>query len=352
MTPGAKVFLALAGVGVVIGVIAVAAAPASAAPGTPKQPPQPKPGSSTPPDVVVPPPGASPLPPLPTVPTPPGVPAQGPFPPAQPLPAPPAMPSPPFFPPLPQQPSAPAMPPGITQSLPNPLGGPPLGTFDPATGNVFGPNGVIIGTFNPATGVFTGTGGFPQVQIPGFGTGPLGPLPPPNVVPVPVQPPLAVLPPPLAPAPVVPVAPPPAAPPAPAPVTTIEADTAAMVQALLDAETRSGWNTTDPSVAVWQRARPPLVVDSKYGPNTSLTVAKTFGTLPLIRYWPANGQSKATLLNNYQQALLALAAASPDPVHAQQLRASASREDARAFSTKGPLPAVPVSQQVQIAKVA
>ena len=241
------------------------------------------------------------------------------------------------------------MPPGITQTLPNPLGGAPLGTFDPATGNVFGPNGVIIGTFNPATGVFTGTGGFPQVQIPGFGSGPLGPL---QNVPAPAMPPIAALPPlPVAQQPTGPAAPPPAAPPASAPVTTIESDTAAMVAALLDAETRSGWNTTDPTVAVWQRARPPLKVDSKFGPATALEVAKTMGTLPLIRFWPL-GTAKKTLLNNYQQALISLANASPDPVHAQQLRLSAQREQAQAFSTKGPLPPVPLASQIQIAKVA
>lgn len=351
MTPGAKVFLSLLGVGAVIGVVAIAAKPASAAPGEPKQP---KP-SNAPPDVVVPEPGAD-QPAAPPV-----------APPAAPAPAPP-----PFFPPLPQAPSAPPVapqpaqqpfppaqplpslpspqvPPGLTQSLPNPLGGPPLGTFDPATGNVFGPNGVIIGTFNPATGLFTGTGGFPQVQIPGFGSGPLGPLP---VVPAPPTPPVAVLPPqPPAPGPA--VNPPPAAPPAVAPVTTVEADTAAMVAALLDAETRSGWNTTDPTVGAWQAARPPLKVDNKFGPATALTVAKTFGTIPLIRFWPL-GTAKATLLNNYQQALLALAnqSATLDPGRAQQLRFSAQREQAQAFSTHGPLPAVPLASQIQIAKVA
>lgn len=332
MSPGAKIFLTLAGVGAVIGVIAVAAKPASAAPG---QPPQPKP-SDAPPDVIVPPPGQNqPVPPpgasLPTFP--PLFPS-APAPPAQPQP----QPQPAPFPAMPVLPSLPTMPPGVTVALPNPLGGPPLGTYDPATGNVFGPGGVIIGTFNPQTGIFTATTG-QQVQIPGFGPS----VPAPVVPSIPVLPPPAIVPS----GPVLPA--PPAAPSAPAPVTTVPADTAAMVQALLTAEQSSGWNVTDPAVQLWQQNRG-LTADGKFGPATALKTATEIGTVPLIRFWPL-GTAKATLLQNYQAGLLSLAQQASDPNKAQELRASASREQAQAFSVKGKIAAVPVANQIQIGRV-
>ncbi len=339
MSPGAKIFLTLAGAGAVIGIIAIAAAPANAA-----EPPKQKPGSNKPPDVIVPDPG--------TLPggqpaTPPAVPSGG-------LPGLPA--SPPFFPPLPQTPpggsvapppgpapvgpnAPPLGPSGVTVSLPNPLGGPPLGTFNPATGNVFGPGGVVIGTFNPATGVFTASNGM-TFQIPGFPSGQAFPV-------VPASPPPAVAPSPAAPSG---AAPPPAAPPVSAPVTTVKGDTAAMVSALLSAEAQPGWNVTDPNVKVFQANRG-LKQDAKFGPATALKAALEIGTLPLVRFWPL-GTAKATLLQNYQAALLNLANQSSDPAHAAQLRHSAQREQAQAFSVKGKIAAVPASNQVQIAQVA
>ncbi len=336
MSPGAKIFLTLAGAGAVIGIIAIAAAPANAAPLPPKQ----KPGSNAPPDVIVPPlPGGQPV-------TPPAAPPSGQ------LPA-----SPPFFPPLPSVlPGAPTtppaqqppfipnplqqVPPGVTVSLPNPLGGAPLGTFDPATGNVFGPNGVIIGKFNPQTGVFTASNGM-TFQIPGFPAGGQ------QVVPASTTPPAAPPSPPVQPG----AAPPPAAPPVlSAPVTTVQSDTAAMVSALLNAEANAGWNVTDPNVKVFQANRG-LTQDAKFGPGTALKAALEIGTLPLIRFWPL-GTAKATLLQNYQAALLDMANKSPDPAHAAQLRHSAQREQAQAFSVKGKIAAVPASNQVQIAQVA
>lgn len=349
MSPGAKVFMALLGAGAVIGVIAVAAKPAKAA--APGQPKQPKP-SNAPPDVIVPEPGtAIPGVSLPTIPgfTPPAQ-SQGGTPPAAPAP-------PPFFPPVPPLPSftppaaapgpsaappssAPQAPAGTTITLPNPLGGAPLGTFNPATGSVFGPNGVIVGTFNPATGLFTATNGM-QVTIPGFGSGapPVVPAPPFQAAPVPSVPSGAAT----------PAAPPPQA---AAPVTTVLPDTAAMVSALLQAEALPGWNKTDPTVVAWQRARPPLVVDGKFGPKSALSVAASLGTVPLVRFWALNGVPKATQLANYQASLIQLANASPDPVRASQLRAAAQREQAQAFSTHGPLPPIPITQQVQVQQVA
>lgn len=362
MSPGAKVFLTLAGVGTVLGVVLIAGAKnANAAPAKPK--PQ-VPGSNAPPDIVVPPilpplppaqqqqPPAQPLPsqPLPPLPSLPNIPLPPVMqqPPSQPLPSQP-LPSLPL-PPVVQQPSPPnqqqQVPPGVTFSIPNPLGGGPLGTFDPATGNVFGPGGLIIGTFDPTTGIFTASTG-QQLKIPNFPPGTPGGV---------VQQPAAQQP-----AAQQPATPPPAPPPPPAvqpppaqqttsPVSTVAADTAAMVATLLEAETRSGWNATDPNVGVFQKARG-LTVDSKFGPGTALKAALEIGTLPLVRFWPL-GSTKAKLLSSYKQSLLELANQSSDPVRAQQLRLSAQREDARAFSTKGPLPALPSAMQVALAKVA
>ena len=344
MSPGAKVFLTLLGAGGIIGVIAIAAGPAKASP-LPKQPKQPQP-SNAPPDVIVPPPGGDPisLPPLPQPIT------TGPTPPPSCLA--------PWWRLLAPQtcrrsralrhsPSFPQVPPGVTVTLPNPLGGAPLGTFNPATGNVFGPGGIIIGTFNPQTGIFTAATG-QQVQIPGFG--PQGGALP--VVPAPVPTPAAPLPP----APVVqsgPVQPtPPAPPPAPAPVTTISGDTAAMVSALLQQEQSLGWNKKDPNVNVFQQARG-LKVDGEYGVKSALAAAKEIGTLPLIRFWPA-GSQKASALQSYQAQLLSLAnsIASTDPTRAAQLRHSAAREAAQSFGVKGKAPALPAASQVSIAQVA
>jgi hypothetical protein len=341
MSPGAKIFLTLAGAAGVIGIIAIAAAPAHAQPAPPKQ----KPGSNAPPDVIVPPPGTLPGGQPATPPAPPsgGQPPSSPplFPPLPSLP----LPGGPITPPAAQPPfpssALPQVPPGVTVSLPNPLGGPPLGTFDPATGNVFGPNGVIIGTFNPGTGVFTASNGM-TFQIPGFPAG--GQQQP--IVPASTPPSVAPLPP-LQPGP---AAPPPAAPPVSAPVTTVQGDTAAMVSTLLNAEANAGWNVTDPNVKVFQANRG-LKQDAKFGPTTALKAALEIGTLPLIRFWPL-GSSKATLLQNYQAALLELANKSADPAHAAQLRHSAQREQAQAFSVKGKIAAVPASNQVQIAQVA
>ena len=346
MSPGAKVFLTLAGVGTVLGVVLLAGSKNANASPAPK--PQ-VPGSNAPPDIIVPPiippaqqqqqpPPAQSFPSLPSLPNIPIVPIVPPLqqqqqpPPAQSLPSLPSLPNP-----------AQQVPPGVTFSLPNPLGGAPLGTFDPATGNVFGPNGIIIGTFNPNTGIFTAATG-QQIQIPGFGSAAQQPA---QSAPLPAPPQPAPQPSPQ-PVPVVPLQP---APPAQAtsPVSTVPTDTAAMVSALLDAETRSGWNSTDPNVQVFQKNRG-LTADAKFGPGTALKAALEIGTLPLVRFWPL-GSSKAKLLNAYKASLLDLANKSPDPVRAQQLKLSANREDARAFSTKGALPALPLNLQVALAKV-
>ncbi len=348
MTPGAKVFLTRAAIGGTLGVVALfASTEAKASGGQPKQP---KPGSNQPPDVIVPQPGAQ-SPSGGALPQPPA--SQG-LPPLFGTPPGPVAPPSVFVPPQVQTPvTPPGVQPGTTFTLPNPLGGPPLGTFDPLTGNVFGPDGITIGTFNPNTGMFTGSNGF-TVQVPGFPLGAKTNVPTPATQAAPSASPPSVLTQPAG--PVVPpqVTQPSQASPASSTTTAVPADTAAMVAALLDAETRSGWNRKDPNVGVFQRARPPLTNDSKFGPGTALAAAHEIGTLPLIRFWPANGQSKDTLLANYQTGLIALAnlVQSTNPAHAAQLRHSAQREQAQAFSTKGPLPALAPSDQVSLTQVA
>ena len=227
MSPGAKVFLTLAGVGTVLGVVLIAGAKnANAAPAKPK--PQ-VPGSNAPPDIIVPPivppvqqqqPPASPgvqLPQLPNIPIVPPL--------TQPT-APPLTLPPLTLPPLNPQQQVPA---GVTFSIPNPMGGAPLGTFDPATGNVFGPGGLVIGTFDPNTGIFTASTG-QQLKIPGFPPGTPGAV-------LPAPQPGAQLPPQPQPLPSLPSLPaPPAAPQQPpaqttSPVSTVPEETAAMVAA-------------------------------------------------------------------------------------------------------------------------
>jgi hypothetical protein len=124
-----------------------------------------------------------------------------------------------------------------------------------------------------------------------------------------------------------------------------------MVAALLDAESRPGWNRIEPSVMAWQKARPPMKVDGKFGPKSALLVAQEFGTVPLVRFWPV-GSQKDQALNEYKAALISLANNTTDQNRAKQLRISAEREQALAFSNKGPLPALPAGSVISLARVA
>jgi hypothetical protein len=213
--------------------------------------------------------------------------------------------------------------------LSNPLGGAPIGTYDPKTGNVTGPTGAILGTFDPATGTFKMPDGT-SLHVPGFGQ---ASVPTPAAVPVPAS---------------VPATP---SVPASVPATPVLSDTAQMVAALLDAESRAGWNRIEPTVTAWQNARPPLKVDGKFGPKTALTVAQEFGTVPIVRFWPL-GSQKETALNAYRTALIELANHTTDPVRANQLRLSAQREQALAFSNHGPLPAIAPGSLISLQRVA
>jgi len=351
MSPAGKIFVTLAAIGGALGVLAIAGAKTAhaATKTTPKTP-----TSTQPPDFVLP---STPIVPgsgtqTPAVTTPaaqgPALPAQpqpqtGPIPVAQVLPA--VVPTAPT--PTGQIPTtqAPAAQPQATGSLsiPNPLGGPPLGTWDATTGNVIGPLGLIVGKFDPKTGIFTTTGGVP-IQVPGFGQAPVPvATPTPSAVPAATPVPTPI---------VLPTATPVNLPvPSIPPISTVLSDTAQMVATLLDAESRPGWNRIEPSVSAWQKARPPLTVDGKLGPKSALLVAQEIGTIPLIRFWP-KGSQKNTALNDYRAALIGLANNTTDQIRAQQLRISAQREQAQAFSNAGPLPALSANSLISLAKVA
>ncbi len=156
----------------------------------------------------------------------------------------------------------------------------------------------------------------------------------------------------LAPSPLPSVPTPPAAAQTPPPgATNVSADTALMVNTLLEREASRGWNAADPTVQAWQKKRG-LKLDGLFGPKTALTVAHEFGTVPIIRVWPA-GSQKAKALQDYRAALIELANSTTDATHAQQLRVSAQREQGQGFGPKrGQAPALPDELQVKLAKVA
>jgi hypothetical protein len=292
MSPGAKLFLTLAAAAGALGTIAVfSAKKANASPKEPEQLP-----AGTPPDVIVPPLGSddsappASLPPL-SLPTQVQVPTpQGPVT----VPLPPIVPAPTVV-PVPNIVTAPA-PSAPTSQQP------------------------------PAQSVPASP---PAVTVP-LPTGPITvPLPP--IVTQPSQTPAPTA--------------------APAPVTTIPADLAAMVSALLQAEQSAGWNIKDPAVQVFQKSRG-LKVDGMYGPKTALTVAASMGTIPIIRFWP-KGSQKAKTLSDYRAALITLANETPDQNRAAQLRFAAQREQAQSFGVKeGKAPPIPLSAQVSLARVA
>ncbi len=137
----------------------------------------------------------------------------------------------------------------------------------------------------------------------------------------------------------------------PAPATTVAADTAAMVNALLLREGSAGWNAVDPAVQAWQKPRG-LKVDGLFGPKTALAVAEEFGTVPIIRVWPS-GSSKAPALQAYRASLIEIANHATDPTRAAQLRVSSQREQAQGFGPKrGTAPAIAPQLRVALEKVA
>jgi hypothetical protein len=318
MSPGAKVFLTLAGIGAVVGGIVIFSSKKAKAATLPAS----DTDDTAPPDVIVPEvdqlPGG--LQPSGTVP-----PFVPPFPQFTPTPGPAPSPQ-----PFPQQP-----PPPQTVTLPTPVGPItvplPAGPTVPVTVPVPLPDVLAqqpAGAQPPPP---------PIVQLPPIVSTPPGPVPLPPIL---TAPPSIPLPQPvLAPAP------------APLPVSTVPKDTAAMVSALLTAETKIGWNIISSQVKAWQKSRG-LVEDGKYGPKSALTVAAELATVPIIRFWP-KGSQKAPELDKYRTALFELASQTNDPNRADQLRFAAEREKAQSFGVlSGKAPPISPELQVALAKVA
>ncbi len=272
------------------------------------------------------------VPPLPEVPVAPGQHEPAPSAPAPVIaPAPPPSASVPPLSPLPSVPSfiptatgtgvIPGAPTTTTVSIPG------VGTFDPATGNVFGPSGTIVGTFNPLTGVLKDGAGN-VIPIPAFGQS-AAPAP----APFPVTP-IATLPLPSAPVPTSPgislpnmvvTAPGPEAP------GTAPADTVAVVTTMLDQEHLPHWRIAAPGLQQWQAARK-LTPDGNFGPGTALALAAEMGTVPIIRAWPKGSFLGSKHLPAYQTALRQLAQSAPEP-RKSQLMAAANREQGQGFGT-------------------
>lgn len=232
-----------------------------------------------------------------------------------------------------------ALPPRISPAQPGPIVLPSPSSAPPATPSL-PPIAVPLPPIMPQSA--------PVVPVPPFvpqAPPPAGAAPPapPQALPAPLPP----LPSPTPPAPTQPAAaqtPPPGA-------TNVSADTALMVNTLLEREASKGWNAADPTVQAWQKKRG-LKVDGLFGPKTALTVAEEFGTVPIIRVWP-NGSQKAKALQDYRAALVELANSTTDATRAQQLRVSAQREQAQGFGPKrGAAPAIADELQVKLAKVA
>lgn len=199
---------------------------------------------------------------------------------------------------------------GTTFTLPG------VGTVDPATGNVFGPNGVIVGTFDKSTGVFT-----PSSSSPPNASNPAASPP----VPTQTLPGLTITPGP---------APTPAEPPASTAEqpSTIPSDTLAVLTSMLAEEHSPHWRIIpEPSLKPWQSARG-LTADGDFGTGTALRMAQEVGTLPIIRGWPRGSNPQSGLIQKYQAALRQIAATAPEP-RRSQLLAAAAREQGQGYGT-------------------
>jgi hypothetical protein len=191
---------------------------------------------------------------------------------------------------------------------------PGIGTFNPATGDVFGPTGLIVGKFDPTTGKFTPTGGVPTPIVQ-------------PVLPVPTQvlPGITVTPGP---------APTPAEPPAsPAEQpSSVAPDTLAVLNTMLAQEHSPHWRIIpEPSLTAWQKSRG-LTADGDFGTGTALKLAAETGMVPIIRGWPKGTTKQSPNLKTYQAALRTLAASAPEP-RRSQLLAAALREQGQGYGT-------------------
>jgi hypothetical protein len=210
-------------------------------------------------------------------------------------------------------PSSPGVVPGApttgTISLPG------IGTFNPATGAVFGPDGTIVGTFNPLTGVFTKSDGT-KIQLPGADSPPVTtPQTNPPALPVPIQIPTQVI----------------TGSSGAEAATMAPPDTVQVVTTMLDQELKPHWRIAAPGLADWQRSRG-LTADGNFGPGTALALAKELGTIPIVRTWPKGSFLGSRHLPDFQTNLRQLAQSAPEP-RRSQLLAAANREQGQGFGT-------------------
>lgn len=128
---------------------------------------------------------------------------------------------------------------------------------------------------------------------------------------------------------------PPQTPPIPPPVeppeqpVDIPADTVEVLRVMLSAEATPNWKRREPLLGVWQKTRG-LTDDQRFGPGTALRMAQETGLLPVIRFWPRGAIKEQGAVEEYQAALLQVAASKPEP-HRAQLQAAANREQGQGF---------------------
>ena len=141
-----------------------------------------------------------------------------------------------------------------------------------------------------------------------------------------------------------PVAPPvtPPVPAQPEQPTALAEDTAQVLSVLLGREKLPNWKRKEPVLGVWQTARG-LKSDQKFGPGTALRLAQETGLLPIVRFWPRGAIKERGAVEDYQQALISLAATAEEP-RKSQLMAAAEREQGQGF---GRTPA-PVATTISI----
>lgn len=114
---------------------------------------------------------------------------------------------------------------------------------------------------------------------------------------------------------------------------TAPADTIAVVQAMLDAETHgTQWRSIAiPGLADWQRARG-LNPDGSFGTTSALRMAQEIGAVPIIRGWPSGSYPTGHWLPDYKASLMQIAQTKTG-AHKDLLERSAAREAGQGFGT-------------------